>query len=556
MYIRSRYKECNPKDTVERIKIILSELKIQTSVQWYDNIGADFSCRVRIINENINLFDIGTNGKGMTKAYALASAYAEFMERLQNKSLFRDGLKYATKYCSSIVDKKFRDVLHNKGIELDFLYFPDEVYSEGSGICAPFINFQTGEKEVIPIGYYRAACGSTGMCAGNSKEEALCQGLNEIFERYILWKIFSENIQPNQLSLELFNSNEIYNKINTLKELYEVKIHDWSLGEDYPVIGLLLIRKTDGAYTYRLGADFNIITALERCYTETLQGENAMSYLLKEQIPGAKSNYDDYLKCRHNGTGRFPSYLLSNFPQNNSFPHKDFKTYKEELQFWKTWLKDKGYTTFIKDNSFLNFPAFTIYIPQISDVQIDTCRRKNIIDDKTNEFTYVESRYNLKEGLKHTHNKLVFTTQKYENLTIWLNPWNRNKNNQMYTHLAKAMIAISRKEYTAALNLISTLIKDIKSSQNTPPKLLVLLKDSLDEYITNNHSSYNEKLDNSLIAKIIVNPDEVVNQLSIPECFDCMKCKISEDCHFVDIVALEKKIQDIQILYYNGIMGK
>ena len=56
MYTRSRYKECNPKDTIERIKMILSELEIRTDVQWYNNIGSDFSCRVRIINENINLF--------------------------------------------------------------------------------------------------------------------------------------------------------------------------------------------------------------------------------------------------------------------------------------------------------------------------------------------------------------------------------------------------------------------------------------------------------------------------------------------------------------------
>lgn len=125
------------------------------------------------------------------------------------------------------------------------------------------------------------------MCAGNSKEEALCQGLNEIVERYILWKIFSENPQPNQLSIEMFTSTEIYNKINTLKNLYEIRIHDWSLGEDYPVIGLLIIRKTDGAYTYRLGAAFNIITALERCYTETLQGENGIEKNIPFQISTA-----------------------------------------------------------------------------------------------------------------------------------------------------------------------------------------------------------------------------------------------------------------------------
>lgn len=40
--------------------------------------------------------DIGTNGKGGSYQYALASGYAEFMERLQNGILFR-GYKNATR---------------------------------------------------------------------------------------------------------------------------------------------------------------------------------------------------------------------------------------------------------------------------------------------------------------------------------------------------------------------------------------------------------------------------------------------------------------------------
>lgn len=74
--------------------------------------------------------------------------------------------------------------------------------------------------------------------------------------------------------------------------------------------------------------------------------------------------------------------------------------------------------------------------------------------------------------------------------------------------------------------------------------------------VCNNHSFNKDDIDNPLIVKIIDNPYAVINQLNIPECFDCKKCKISEDCHFVDIVALEKKIQNIQTQYYNGLVGK
>ena len=48
-------------------------------------------------NDGLGNFNIGTNGKGMNELYAKANAYGEFMERLQNKALFRTNLKYATK---------------------------------------------------------------------------------------------------------------------------------------------------------------------------------------------------------------------------------------------------------------------------------------------------------------------------------------------------------------------------------------------------------------------------------------------------------------------------
>lgn len=51
--------------------------------------------------------DIGTNGKGMKKSYALASDYAEFMERLENLHL--------DSFTELIPDRKY-----------GFYLFPDE----------------------------------------------------------------------------------------------------------------------------------------------------------------------------------------------------------------------------------------------------------------------------------------------------------------------------------------------------------------------------------------------------------------------------------------------
>lgn len=70
-----------PLETINLIKKILSENKIKIKESKITNINNSvFSVRLELKN----IPGVGTNGKGITKEYALASAYAEFMERLQS----------------------------------------------------------------------------------------------------------------------------------------------------------------------------------------------------------------------------------------------------------------------------------------------------------------------------------------------------------------------------------------------------------------------------------------------------------------------------------------
>lgn len=79
----SHYKEVSPVKTVEKIKSILDELEIGVEENWCDKSDIEtYSLRLSIKGTNI-----GSNGKGISKEYARASAYAEFMERLQNDIL-------------------------------------------------------------------------------------------------------------------------------------------------------------------------------------------------------------------------------------------------------------------------------------------------------------------------------------------------------------------------------------------------------------------------------------------------------------------------------------
>ena len=77
----TKCKDASPESTVEKIQKILKSLNIEMVEEWADENEIDtYSLRLHLKNCDA----IGSNGKGMSRAYAQASAYAEFMERLEN----------------------------------------------------------------------------------------------------------------------------------------------------------------------------------------------------------------------------------------------------------------------------------------------------------------------------------------------------------------------------------------------------------------------------------------------------------------------------------------
>ena len=119
------YKACSPATTINRIRKSLDEVGIFLQEASYSNCDCLFTSRVHMSGK-FSPLNIGTNGKGTTYEYALASGYAEFMERLQNNMLFR-GFKNAEKHNLSKMDDCFyKKHLIEQGLTLDFLYDPKE----------------------------------------------------------------------------------------------------------------------------------------------------------------------------------------------------------------------------------------------------------------------------------------------------------------------------------------------------------------------------------------------------------------------------------------------
>ena len=83
------YKRRSATETITEIRRILDSLNLLLKETHF--ISTDlFSCRVNLANSGLDMLNIGTNGKGSSIEYSLASAYAEFMERLQNHCLLEE----------------------------------------------------------------------------------------------------------------------------------------------------------------------------------------------------------------------------------------------------------------------------------------------------------------------------------------------------------------------------------------------------------------------------------------------------------------------------------
>jgi ribosomal protein S12 methylthiotransferase accessory factor len=109
------------------------------------------------------------------------------------------------------------------------------------------------------------------MAAGNTLEEALVQGISEVYEHIIWNKVYEDIEKPiPELNFKKLNlPKSLKNKGNRLYSLgYNFKIFDYSYLYNIPVIGILLINKKEYNYSLILGSSPIFEIALERCFTE------------------------------------------------------------------------------------------------------------------------------------------------------------------------------------------------------------------------------------------------------------------------------------------------
>ena len=396
-YFCTHYKENTPQETIIKIKSILSNLGIDTEETWY-NINSKDLYSVRVTIKGLN---IGQNGKGMTKELAEASALAELMERLQNNYLLPSYTKQQTQKLYGFEyypDEKFLDItsyveqedpwlknlrqdkkllsIDHSSIEKwlikigcdDFIK-----YKRHDLLCLPYESIKEKRTYYLPYLKLLDLNGSNGMCAGNTKEEALIQGISEIFERKVQKMLLSGPKEIPNVPLSFFKPyRELYKillKINKNRK-YKLSIKDASTLVDYPVAVLIIQNREKGTYGIRLGAHPKFYIAVERCLTECMQGKslNQFSQYSKIDFSNTNLSYQNFFNSYKMGKGSYPPEILL----ESSIPYTPSENPQGDNNTLCAWaikkVLNQNLDILIHDVSYLGFPSFHIIIPSLSEM--------------------------------------------------------------------------------------------------------------------------------------------------------------------------------------------
>lgn len=284
-------------DSINKMQTLLGKAGFDIEeASWLNPVPNVYSVHIR----DKNCPALFTNGKGASRKATLASALGEFFERLETNYFFSDFYLEET-----LVNEQGDFSWDEKG-----LYFPDEKSFELSEFrqclspdlweiydpeeemvaedllslndasskirCLPLTNASTLDTVYFPMNLFSNLYASNGLSAGNTPEEALVQGLSEVFERWVKRQILTENLcLPEVPEAVVQRYPTVVKARKALQEQgIDVSIRDSSLGGQFPVMNVTLFEQKTGRCFASFGAHPIFEVALERTLTESLQGRS------------------------------------------------------------------------------------------------------------------------------------------------------------------------------------------------------------------------------------------------------------------------------------------
>lgn len=347
--LSTHFKERQPLETVQIIKDFFNKYNLSLKESDINESEAGtWYCHITLYQNNIEI--ISSNGKGVTKEYALASGYAETYERFCNGMTFlanpyfnRTLISYNKEHFGyylrenekiltydEIINNTNRTKIYFNKLTSDIPVLTKKVIdfiTEGQYIGLPYQNIGNHQdiKYVDPRILLRITR-SVGMAAGNTIEEGLVQGLSEIAEKNAQKQLFQNFSDTHYaINLDKIADPTLQKIIMNIKNCgYDLYLFDLSYNYKIPVIMSLLIDRAQGIMNINFGSFPVFEIAAERVLTEIYQGiktYHQTNFLSRLQTPFKLFSSDELFEIYGNGIdGKiFPAIFFKNIEYVDSY---------------------------------------------------------------------------------------------------------------------------------------------------------------------------------------------------------------------------------------------
>ena len=370
---------------------------VEQSILKMQNILKDVGCEATFSQEkhplkncfSVNLASIEapnhiySNGKGIISDASIASAYGEYIERLQTNNFFIDfylpNRKYypdevAFDFGGGYLNPELKKIYSANGEleDKDLVDFNSDYMDKI--VALPFIKQSSKETTYIPINILSNLFVSNGLATGNTANEAKVQALSEIFERYVKIKIIKEGLALPKFPNDVIKSfPKVYEDIQALRELgYKVEVFDASLGGVFPVTAISFINPKNSTLFVSFGSHPILEVSLERTMTELMQGRD-LNNLDSFEIPTFDMELvSDYFNIEAHFIDSNGKMGFSFLSSKKSFEYSAWKYTgngsEDEYAFLLDILKSENKEMYLREYTYLDFYSCQMIVPNFSEV--------------------------------------------------------------------------------------------------------------------------------------------------------------------------------------------
>ncbi len=374
-------KDSSLEESIQKMKIVLENINCE--VMFSKQIHPLKNCySVNLASKEIPTI-LYSNGKGIIEDACVASAFGEFIERLQTNNFFIDFYLPNRKFYPDEVILNYEDnYLNGKLLEIynpdgelcgdDLVDFNSDY--EDKIVALPFKNIKTDEDILFPINILANLYVSNGLATGNTPIEAKVQALSEIIERYVKMEIIKNGYALPKFEDDVLREfKTVYNDVKALREKgFIVEVLDASLGGLFPVTAISFINPKASTLFVSFGSHPILGVSLERTMTELMQGRSLDDLDVFDTPTFDMSIVADSFNLESHfidSTGKLGFSFLSskkdfefcNFNYNGS-------STLDEYDFLVSILDKMDKEIYIREYDYLGFYSCQILVPSVSEV--------------------------------------------------------------------------------------------------------------------------------------------------------------------------------------------